>query len=115
MLPAKARSCSALDNGVELRDLEAYGEPGAIVYQADCVDLRRLVPAGSVDVIFADPPYRLSTGGVTSCPAQFARLSSLSRHTRTSRTRRGHRFSLPTMPGTRRASEAQGEGRGPWD
>ncbi len=25
----------------------------------------RLMPAGSVDVIFADPPYRLSTGGMT--------------------------------------------------
>jgi site-specific DNA-methyltransferase (adenine-specific) len=50
---------------VELRDLETYGEPGAIVYRVDCVKLMRLVPAGSVDVIFADPPYRLSTGSVT--------------------------------------------------
>jgi hypothetical protein len=50
---------------VELRDLEAYGEPGAVVYLADCVELMRLMPAGNVDVIFADPPYRLSTGGVT--------------------------------------------------
>ncbi len=50
---------------MELRDLEAYGEPGVIVYRVDCVELMRLMPAGSVDVIFADPPYRLSTGGVT--------------------------------------------------
>jgi site-specific DNA-methyltransferase (adenine-specific) len=50
---------------VELRDLEAYGEPGTIVYRADCVDLMRLMPAACVDAIFADPPYRLSTGGVT--------------------------------------------------
>jgi site-specific DNA-methyltransferase (adenine-specific) len=50
---------------VELRDFESYGEPGTIVYRADCVDLMRLMPAGSVDVVFADPPYRLSTGGVT--------------------------------------------------
>jgi site-specific DNA-methyltransferase (adenine-specific) len=50
---------------VELRDLETYGEPGAIVYRVDCVELMRLVPAGSVDAIFADPPYRLSGGGVT--------------------------------------------------
>jgi hypothetical protein len=50
---------------VELRDLEAYGEPGAVVYLADCVELMRLMPVGSVDVIFADPPYRLSSGGVT--------------------------------------------------
>lgn len=50
---------------MELRDLEAYGEPGALVYRADCVELMRLMPARSVDVIFADPPYRLSTGGVS--------------------------------------------------
>ena len=48
-----------------MRDIEAYGEPGAVVYLADCVELMRLMPAGSVDVVFADPPYRLSTGGVT--------------------------------------------------
>jgi site-specific DNA-methyltransferase (adenine-specific) len=53
------------NNGVELRDLEAYGEPGAVVYRADCTELMRLMPAGSVDVIFADPPYRLSRGGVS--------------------------------------------------
>jgi site-specific DNA-methyltransferase (adenine-specific) len=50
---------------VELRDLQAFGEPGAMVYLADCVDLMKLMPPGSVDVVFADPPYRLSTGGVT--------------------------------------------------
>jgi hypothetical protein len=53
------------NNGVELRDLEAYGEPGAVVYRADCTELMRLMPAGSVDVIFADPPYRLLRGGVS--------------------------------------------------
>ncbi len=50
---------------MELTDLEAYGEPGAVVYLADCVELMRLMPAGSVVVVFADPPYRLSRGGVT--------------------------------------------------
>ena len=50
---------------MELRDLEAYGEPGAIVYRVDCVELMRLMPAGCVGAIFADPPYRLSGGGVT--------------------------------------------------
>jgi hypothetical protein len=42
-----------------------FGEPGAIVYLADCVDLMKIIPSGSVDVVFADPPYRLSRGGVT--------------------------------------------------
>ncbi len=48
-----------------LRDLKSFGEPGAMVYLADCVELMRLMPAGCVDVVFADPPYRLSGGGVT--------------------------------------------------
>ena len=49
-----------------LADLKSYGEPGAMVYLADCVDLMRLMPASCVDAVFADPPYRLSTpGGVT--------------------------------------------------
>ena len=49
---------------MELRDLESYGEPGAIVYRTDCLELMGLMPPACVDVIFADPPYRLS-GGVT--------------------------------------------------
>src|ERR687893_2571477 len=53
------------NDGVEVRNFEAFGEPGAVVYLADCVELMRLIPAGSVDAIFADPPYRLSGGGVT--------------------------------------------------
>ena len=50
---------------MELRDFQAFGEPGAIVYVADCVDLMKTMPPESVDMVFADPPYRLSNGGVT--------------------------------------------------
>jgi hypothetical protein len=50
---------------MELRDFQAFGEPGAIVYLADCVDLMKTMPPESVDMVFADPPYRLSNGGVT--------------------------------------------------
>jgi site-specific DNA-methyltransferase (adenine-specific) len=50
---------------MDLRDFEAFGEPGAMVYLADCLDLMKVIPAASVDMIFADPPYRLSNGGVT--------------------------------------------------
>ena len=50
---------------MEFRDFQVFGEPGAIVYLADCVDLMKIMPPGCVDMIFADPPYRLSTGGVT--------------------------------------------------
>jgi site-specific DNA-methyltransferase (adenine-specific) len=51
---------------MELRDLVAFGEPGAVGHLADCVELMRLMPAGSVDAVFAEPPYRLSNGGVTT-------------------------------------------------
>ena len=50
---------------MDLRDFEVFGEPGAMIYLADCVDLMKHMPAASVDMIFADPPYRLSNGGVT--------------------------------------------------
>jgi site-specific DNA-methyltransferase (adenine-specific) len=36
-----------------------------MVYLADCVELMCLMPAACVNVLFADPPYRLSGGGVT--------------------------------------------------
>jgi len=50
---------------MELRDFEVFGEPGAMVYLADCVDLMKIMLPASVDMIFADPPYRVSNGGVT--------------------------------------------------
>lgn len=50
---------------MDLGRISSYGEPGAIVYRADCVEFMRLVPPGCVDMVFADPPYRLSSGGVT--------------------------------------------------
>ncbi len=50
---------------MNLGEIETYGEPGAVVYLADCLDLMRLMPPNSVGAVFADPPYRLSSGGVT--------------------------------------------------
>src|SRR5215210_519188 len=50
---------------MDLRELPAFGEPGAMVYLAECVDLMKIMPPASVDMIFADPPYRLSNGGLT--------------------------------------------------
>src|SRR5260370_12586942 len=38
------------------------------IYQADCLDLLPQIPESSVDLVFADPPYFLSNGGIT-CPA----------------------------------------------
>jgi site-specific DNA-methyltransferase (adenine-specific) len=50
---------------MDIIDFQAFGEPGAIVYLVDCVKLMKIMPPASVDMIFADPPYRLSNGGVT--------------------------------------------------
>ena len=50
---------------MELRDLEGYGELGTVVYLADGAELMHHMPAGSVDAVFAEPPYRLPNGGVT--------------------------------------------------
>src|SRR5580704_6620977 len=35
------------------------------IYQGDCLDLLAQIPASSVDLVFADPPYFLSNGGIT--------------------------------------------------
>ena len=35
------------------------------LYQGDCLDLLAQIPESSVDLIFADPPYFLSNGGIT--------------------------------------------------
>src|SRR5258707_6394990 len=35
------------------------------IYQGDCLDLLVQIPDNSVDLVFADPPYFLSNGGIT--------------------------------------------------
>jgi site-specific DNA-methyltransferase (adenine-specific) len=35
------------------------------LYQGDCLELLALIPECSVDLVFADPPYFLSNGGIT--------------------------------------------------
>jgi site-specific DNA-methyltransferase (adenine-specific) len=35
------------------------------IYQCDCLDILAQIPPSSVDLIFADPPYFLSNGGIT--------------------------------------------------
>lgn len=38
---------------------------GITIYQGDCLQILAALPAESVDLIFADPPYFLSNGGIT--------------------------------------------------
>src|SRR5271163_5007382 len=35
------------------------------IYQGDCLNILAQIPASSVDLVFADPPYFLSNGGIT--------------------------------------------------
>jgi site-specific DNA-methyltransferase (adenine-specific) len=35
------------------------------LYQGDCLELLALIPESSIDLVFADPPYFLSNGGIT--------------------------------------------------
>src|SRR6267154_3524076 len=35
------------------------------LYPGDCLELLALIPESSVDLVFADPPYFLSNGGIT--------------------------------------------------
>ena len=35
------------------------------LYQGDCLEILQKIPENSVDLVFADPPYFLSNGGIT--------------------------------------------------
>ncbi|MDR1348140.1 MAG: site-specific DNA-methyltransferase [Prevotellaceae bacterium] len=42
-----------------------YKTSDTILYHADCLDIMNILPDDYIDMIFADPPYNLSNGGVT--------------------------------------------------
>ncbi len=92
---------------MELRDLEAYGEPGAIVYRADCVELMCLMPEGCVGAIFADPPYRLSTGGVSVRSGRLAPVDK-GEWDRSRGFREDHEFNVRWLRAARRVLEPDG-------
>ena len=91
----------------ELRDLRCYGEPGAMVYLCDCIELMRLIPPGSVDAVFADPPYRLSNGGVT---VKNGRLSSVDKGSwdRSMGFQQDHQFNVTWLRGVWRVLKPGG-------
>jgi site-specific DNA-methyltransferase (adenine-specific) len=93
---------------VDLRDLEAYGEPGAVVYRADCLDLMRFMPPASVDVVFADPPYRLSRGGVTVKSGRLAPVDKGSWDRSLGSFEKDHEFNVGWLRAARRVLKADG-------
>ncbi len=78
-----------------------------MVYQADCVELMNLMPVESVDVVFADPPYRLSTDGVT---VKSGRLVSVNKGVwdRSGGLREDHKFNLRWLKAARRILKPNG-------
>jgi modification methylase len=42
---------------------KAAEDPSGRIIAGDCIEMMRELPAGSVDLIFADPPYNLQLGG----------------------------------------------------
>ncbi len=78
-----------------------------MVYRVDCVKLMDLMPAESVDVIFADPPYRLSTGGVTVKGGRLAPVDKGS-WDRSRGLREDHKFNLRWLKAARRILKPDG-------
>ncbi len=91
----------------ELGELKSYGEPGALVYLTDCMELMRLMPASCVDAVFADPPYRLSNGGVT---VRNGRLAPVDKGAwdRSSGFEKDHEFNLEWLREARRILKPDG-------
>ncbi len=50
-----------------LAKAEAFHDPKhhLTLYHGDCLEILAAIPESSVDLIFADPPYFLSNGGIT--------------------------------------------------
>ena len=42
-----------------------YESKSALVYNGDCLEILPLIPENSIDMVFADPPYKLSNDGFT--------------------------------------------------
>lgn len=42
-----------------------YSDKDITLYKGDCIEIMKGLPSQSVDLIFADPPYKLSNGGFT--------------------------------------------------
>ncbi len=94
---------------MELKDLETYGEPGAMIYLADCVELMRLMPSACVDVVFADPPYRLSTArGVTVKSGRLASVDKGSWDRSLGSLEKDHAFNMRWIKAAQRVLKPDG-------
>ena len=47
----------------------------ALLFNNDCLELLQFIPGNSIDMIFADPPYKLSSNGVTCQSGKMAAVN----------------------------------------
>ncbi len=78
-----------------------------MVYLADCVELMRHMPTSCVDVIFADPPYRLSGGGVTVKSGRIAPVDK-GEWDRSRGFKADHKFNVRWLKAARRVLKPDG-------
>jgi site-specific DNA-methyltransferase (adenine-specific) len=48
-----------------MQEMPYFEAPGFTLYHRDCLSILRQMDGASVDMVFADPPYFLSSGGIT--------------------------------------------------
>lgn len=89
-------------------DFEVFGEAGAVVYLADCARLMGVMPAGCVDVVFADPPYRLSNGGVSVSGGEVVSVDKGSWDRSLGSFERDHEFNVGWLRAARRILKPDG-------
>ena len=63
-----AHSYKHIISKIELDPFYSTNDGKATLFKADCLNVMDSIPAGSIHMIFADPPYFLSNGGM-SCHA----------------------------------------------
>ena len=67
-LPTMAHSYKHIISKIGLAPFYANKDSASTLFKANCLDVLESIPANSIDMIFADPPYFLSNGGM-SCHA----------------------------------------------
>jgi site-specific DNA-methyltransferase (adenine-specific) len=72
-------------------------EAGVLLYQVDCIKFMDILikkyPEGVFDMIFADPPYFLSNGGITCYAGKMARVDK-GKWDRSKGVNQNHEFNL---------------------
>ena len=84
-----------------------YKNEAVILYEGDCFEVLDSLPECSVDMIFADPPYNLSNGGIT---CQAGRMVSVNKGEwdKSKGAEADHEFALQWLTACRRVLKDDG-------